>query len=192
MTVEMRRKDRQMTDEEARKILEEGLYGILSTVDKDLQPYGIPISYVLLNGSIYIHGTNAGGHKYTNIESNNRVSFTVVGKTQVLPDKFSTLYESAIAFGTIETVSDEEERLLAFREFLNKYSPDFFNRRGTIRQHCRVKSCNNENPHSAPYRQTPGIAGQHPSHRLSGRWVFIFPCLWLPTLNYRTHTNAIK
>lgn len=125
MTVEMRRKDRQMTDEEARKILEEGLYGILSTVDKDLQPYGIPISYVLVNGSIYIHGTNAGGHKYINIEGNNRVSFTVVGKTQVLPDKFSTLYESAIAFGTIETVSDEEERLLAFREFLNKYSPDF-------------------------------------------------------------------
>ena len=125
MTVEMRRKDRQMTDEEAQKILQEGLYGILSTVDKDLQPYGVPISYVLANGSIYIHGTNDGGHKYTNVEGNNRVSFTVVGKTQVLPDKFSTLYESAIAFGTIETVSDEEERLLAFREFLNKYSPDF-------------------------------------------------------------------
>lgn len=48
-----------------------------------------------------------------------------MGKTKVLPDKFGTLYESIIAFGEAELVSNEEERLMAFREFLNKYCAEF-------------------------------------------------------------------
>lgn len=125
--MEMRRTDRLMGEEDTLKVLKEGEYGILATVDEDLQPYGVPISYVYIDGYIYFHGTNAGGSKYHNIEYNSKVSFTVVGKTQVLPDKFGTLYESAIAFGTAKLVSDEEERLMAFREFLNKYCTEFIN-----------------------------------------------------------------
>lgn len=123
--MEMRRSDRLMLEEDAMKLLKEGEYGILSTVNEDLQPYGVPISYVFINDCIYFHSTNAGGSKFSNIEFNNKVSFTVVGKTKVLPDKFGTLYESAIAYGTTELVSDEEERLMAFREFLNKYCTEF-------------------------------------------------------------------
>ena len=123
--MEMRRADRLMNEEDALKILKEGEYGILATMGEDLQPYGVPVSYVYMNGCVYFHGTNAGGLKYNNIKHNSKVSFTVVGKTQVLPDKFGTLYESAIAFGTAELVSDEEEALAAFKEFLNKYCSEF-------------------------------------------------------------------
>ena len=125
--MEMRRSDRLMSDEDTLKVLGEGEYGILATVDEDLQPYGVPISYVYMDGCIYFHSTNAGGSKCNNIEYNNKVSFTVIGKTKVLPDKFGTLYESAIAYGTAELVSDEEERLVSFREFLNKYCAEFIN-----------------------------------------------------------------
>lgn len=125
--MEMRRSDRLMTEEDTLRVLREGEYGILATVDEDLHPYGVPVSYVYMDDCIYIHSTNAGGHKYNNIKNNNRVCFTVVGKTKVLPDKFGTLYESAIAFGVAELVSDEEERFMAFREFLNKYCAEFIN-----------------------------------------------------------------
>ena len=122
---EMRRTDRLLSQEEAFGILNKGEYGILATVGSDGQPYGVPLSYVVKGNCIYYHATNAGGCKYDNILNNNKVSFTVVGNTQVLPDKFGTLYESAVVFGEAEVVDEEEERLAAFREFLNKYCSEY-------------------------------------------------------------------
>jgi hypothetical protein len=122
---EMRRTDRQITREEAMKILEKGEYGILATVDGEGQPYGVPVSFVVMDGAIYFHATNAGGLKYDNFMNNKKVSFTVVGDTQVLPDKFATIYESAIVFGEAGQVDDDEEILAAFRAFVKKYSSDF-------------------------------------------------------------------
>jgi nitroimidazol reductase NimA-like FMN-containing flavoprotein (pyridoxamine 5'-phosphate oxidase superfamily) len=122
---EMRRADRLMTEEEAFDLLKKGEYGILATVDREGLPYGTPVNYVVADKYIYFHSTIAGGSKYDNIMGNNKVCFTVVGKTDVMPEKFGTLFESVIAFGEASLVSDEEERLAAFREFLKKYSPGF-------------------------------------------------------------------
>ena len=122
---EMRRKDRLISKEEAMEVLKKGEYGILATVDEVGQPYGVPVSYVVLNDAVYFHATNAGGQKFDNFTKNSKVSFTVVGNTQVLPDQFATLYESAIVIGEAILVDDEAERLAAFREFLPKYSPAF-------------------------------------------------------------------
>lgn len=122
---EMRRSDRRLNDEETLEILNKGEYGILATVDSDGQPYGVPISYIVKDNCIYYHGTNAGGSKHDNILNNKKISFTVVGNTQVLPDKFGTLYESAIVFGEAYLVNDEDEKLSAFREFLKKYCDGF-------------------------------------------------------------------
>lgn len=118
---EMRRKDRALDQEEALKILIKGEYGILATVDGGGQPYGVPLSYAVKDNCIYYHSAIAGGSKHDNILNNKKVSFTVVGDTQVLPDKFGTLYESVIVFGEAAPVDDEEERLSAFRELLVKY-----------------------------------------------------------------------
>lgn len=122
---EMRRSDRLLDQEEAINILENGEYGILATVDDKGQPYGVPLSYVVKDNCIYYHSTNAGGSKQDNIINNKKVSFTVVGNTQVLPDKFGTLYESIIAIGEAEVVHDEEEKLIVFREFLKKYCSEY-------------------------------------------------------------------
>jgi hypothetical protein len=51
----VRRKDRGIGTREAIEILDSAEYGVLSTVDKDGQPYGIPLSYVYKNNSIYFH-----------------------------------------------------------------------------------------------------------------------------------------
>ena len=123
MFIEMRRKDRKLEDNEVVEILKDNNYGILSTVSEDGYPYGVPISYVYFNNSIYFHGA-IKGHKFDNISNNDKVSFCVVGQTQILPDKFITKYESVIIFGrAIEVFDDEKDTALL--EILNKYSPDY-------------------------------------------------------------------
>ncbi len=121
----MRRNDRMIEREEAMDILFKGEYGILSTVDEAGQPYGVPLNYVVKNNFIYYHGTNAGGKKQENIRVNRRVWFTVIGSTKVEPQLFGTKYESAMVMGEAQLVENEEERIMALREFLYKYSPDY-------------------------------------------------------------------
>ncbi|NLW24419.1 MAG: pyridoxamine 5'-phosphate oxidase family protein [Clostridia bacterium] len=120
---EMRRKDRELGKEEIFEILKKGEYGIFSTISQNGYPYGLPVNYVYTNGSIYFHCA-VEGHKLDNIKNNDKVSFCVVGPTQILPDKFSTKYESVIVFGrAIEVSGDEKNRALL--ELINKYSPDY-------------------------------------------------------------------
>jgi nitroimidazol reductase NimA-like FMN-containing flavoprotein (pyridoxamine 5'-phosphate oxidase superfamily) len=123
MFKEMRRRDRQITVEEAEKILLEGEYGVLSTQGSNGYSYGIPLSYAYKDGSIFFHCA-LEGQKVENIKHCNKVSFCVVGKTQVQPDKFGTVYESAIVFGEASELSgqDKEEALLALIE---KYSKEY-------------------------------------------------------------------
>ena len=122
MFKEMRRTDRKLTEQESVQILYDNQYGVLSTVSMDGYPYGVPISYVYKDGKIYFHGTNADGLKKENIEHNSKACFTVVGKTEILPSKFSTKYESVIAFGKIK-VSENTQDIL--RKLLQKYSPEY-------------------------------------------------------------------
>lgn len=120
---QIRRRDREITIQEATEILDKAEFGVLSTVDEDGQPYGLPLSYVYVNNSIYFHCA-ASGHKLDNIAFNAKVSFCVVGNTKVLPDKFATEYESAVAFGIASEVNGTE-RHNALLWLLEKYSPSF-------------------------------------------------------------------
>jgi nitroimidazol reductase NimA-like FMN-containing flavoprotein (pyridoxamine 5'-phosphate oxidase superfamily) len=106
-----------------RELLERNEYGVLSTCDSDGQAYGIPLSYCVIKDSIYFHCAVAG-HKLENIAANSRVSFCVVGKTEVLSDQFVTHYQSVIVFGQAEEVFDEEKHL-AIEGVLAKYSPGY-------------------------------------------------------------------
>lgn len=119
----MRRIDRQVTAEESAHILQKGQYGVLSTVNQDGYPYGVPISYVYIDGSIYFHSAGKG-YKLDNIAYNNKVTFSVVGQKKTLPAIFSTSYESVIVFGTASQVAGEE-KMRALLALIDKYTPDF-------------------------------------------------------------------
>jgi len=119
----MRKSDRAIPDSEARQILHQGEYGILSTVSAAGQPYGVPFSYSLSGDVIYIHGA-VEGHMLENITANNRVSFCVVGKTEVLPAEFGTRYESVIVFGKADEVTGAEKQK-GLLELVKKYSPEY-------------------------------------------------------------------
>jgi hypothetical protein len=124
MSMNLRRKDRAISNQDAFKILLVGEYGILSTVSSDGQPYGVPVSYCVLEETIYFHSA-LEGHKLSNITSNNKVSFCVVGKTQVLPEKFGTKYESTIVSGVATEIFDLEKKN-ALIGLIEKYSASYY------------------------------------------------------------------
>ena len=121
---EIRRKDRTLDNEAARYLLETGEYGFLSMCTPEGYGYGIPLNHVVEDDSIYFHCAPEG-HKIDAIRANGRVSFCVVGQTQVIPGQFTTNYASVHVFGRITLVTDDEERLKALRLLVGKYSPDF-------------------------------------------------------------------
>ena len=120
---EPRRKDRTISIDEGLYILNEKTWGTLGTISEDGWPYAVPLSYVYSekNNAIYFHCASVG-HKIENLEFSDKVSFTVVGKTKVQPELFSTLYESVIVFGKCTQVTGQE-KLNAFMEFIAKYNP---------------------------------------------------------------------
>ena len=119
----MRRKDRAISSEEARSLLESAEYGVLSLAGPEGVPHGIPLNFALAGDSIYFHCAPEG-RKLEILSANTRVSFCVVGRTQLLPAKFGTQYESAIAAGSVEELAAEEKKQGLVR-LLRKYSPDY-------------------------------------------------------------------
>ena len=119
----MRRADKALPADEITRLLLEGEYGILSTVDAEGQAYGVPLNYVYLNDCIYFHCAPQG-HKIANILANSKVSFCVVGRTRVLPAEFSTEFESVIVFGEASVVQGDD-RYQALLGLVQKYSPEF-------------------------------------------------------------------
>lgn len=104
---EMRKKQRELSNEEAIEILNSADYGFIS-INGEEYPYGVPINFVYLNDKIYFHGATEG-HKLDMIKRNNKICFTAVTKHDILPDKFSTDYRSVIVFGDAYEVFDEEK-----------------------------------------------------------------------------------
>jgi uncharacterized protein len=120
---QIRRQDRKLNDAESLAILNKGEYGVLSMCTAGNEGYGVPLNYALWNNAVYFHCA-VEGSKLDNIRKNNRVSFCVVGKTEVLPSKFGTKYESAMVFGKAAEVEGEEKREALMR-LVEKYSPGF-------------------------------------------------------------------
>lgn len=121
---ELIRKDKKIkTEKEIESILIQGEYGILSTSDKNNTPYGVPLNYVYKNKIIYFHSAPKG-HKLDNISENTEVSFCVVGKTRIIPEKFSTEFESVIIKGKAFEASEDEARQ-ALLYLVEKYSRDY-------------------------------------------------------------------
>ncbi len=121
MFAEMRRKEREISTEEAQRILTHGDYGVLSMFDEEF-PYGIPLNYVYVDHALYFHGAKEG-HKLRCLRRNPRVSFCVTGRVKQLPEELTTAYESVVVFGKAHRVEGEEKRK-ALGALLQKYAPD--------------------------------------------------------------------
>jgi nitroimidazol reductase NimA-like FMN-containing flavoprotein (pyridoxamine 5'-phosphate oxidase superfamily) len=124
MFAEMRRKDREIGRNDIDVILEKAEFGIVSSIDVNGYPYSVPFNFVAVENKIYIHCSTSEGSNMKNIRNNPKVCFAVVGETEVMPDKFATLYESVVAFGLAHEVEEERKRPILI-QLLKKYSPDY-------------------------------------------------------------------
>ena len=121
---EIRIEDRVINNEKAIEIIKKGSFGVLATIGKDGYPYGVPLNYTYFDNCICFHCAQEG-HKLDNINFDNKVSFCVVTKSDVLANEFDTDYESAIAFGKATVITDDSEKKDILLSVLNKYSSDY-------------------------------------------------------------------
>lgn len=114
-----------MDEPRAMELLREGEYGFLAFAGPVEQGgYGVPFSYVFDGDCLWFHCAPEG-EKLRRIGYSGKASFCMVGRTQVQPDKFTTLYESVMVFGDIEVVEDEGLKREALALLVAKYSPDY-------------------------------------------------------------------
>lgn len=120
----MRRRDRELTEAEARTIMARAEYGVLATVGEDGWPYAVAVNHVLVEDRLYFHGALTG-HKMANLAHEARVSFTAVASAELLPEDLTTHYESATLFGRATVVLDPAERQLALERLGARFSAGF-------------------------------------------------------------------
>lgn len=122
---EMRRTKCELKRETAEKILREGLYGILALTGDEGYAYAVPINYAYADGKIYFHSAKTG-HKIDAMKNNPKASFCVVDKHKVIAEEFTSYYTSAIAFGKIKVVedNDDSDKIFGLKLLAEKYSPN--------------------------------------------------------------------
>ncbi len=118
----MRRKDRERSKDFAISVLDKCEWSVISMVDKDGLPYCVPISTVRENNEIYFH-TAKVGFKIDCLNSNPNVCISCVGNTNLLPEEFSTEYESAIIRGKAFEITEDSEKIHALKLLCEKYAP---------------------------------------------------------------------
>ena len=121
---EMRRKNQLLSMEDTIAVMERGTNGILAVSGDDDYPYAVPMSYIYTNNKIYFHCAKSG-HKLDGIKRNAKVSFCVVDQDQNVPEKYTTYFRSAIAFGQARILEDPAEIREAITAIALKYSPDY-------------------------------------------------------------------
>lgn len=124
MMREMRRFKQALTREQCDEILNRGTSGVLAVAGEGGWPYAVPLSYVWTAGRLFFHFAPAG-HKLDAIRREERVSFCVTGRDQVVPEEYTTYYRSVIVFGRARVVDSPEEKRRAIEALCGKYRPGF-------------------------------------------------------------------
>ena len=114
------------------KFLNEEDTGRISSIDEQGFPQIIPMNFVFLNDSVYMH-SHIRGEKIENIKRNSKVGFEVDRNLEFLPSYFSdpedasladTLYISVVIKGEALLVKNNEEKVLALNGLMKKYQPE--------------------------------------------------------------------
>ena len=106
--------------------------GRVASLDENGFPQIIPMNFVFINDSVYMH-SHIRGEKLDNIRRNQKVGFEVDKSLEFLPSYFSdptdasladTLYISVVIKGNASIVSDKEEKTNALNGLMKKYQPE--------------------------------------------------------------------
>ena len=118
----MRRNDRAQDRDFALSLIDRCTHGVMALTTDEAVPYCLPLSFVRVGDELYFHCAREG-HKLDAIARCPKASFCVVEQDQVEPLKYTTLFRSVIAFGTIRVLKDEGEMYTAVEALALKYAP---------------------------------------------------------------------
>lgn len=127
----LRRTKQQISEADVLRVLEENPSGTLAVIGDDGYPYQVPLNYVYMNGTFYMHGA-LEGHKIDAVKNSDKATFCVVDKDEVLSEAYTTLYRSVVAFGRPRIVESEEEAYDAMMAFCLKFNPSVEGAKATI------------------------------------------------------------
>lgn len=119
----MRRKRQLLPEEETIALLNRGTSGVLAVMDGEY-PYAVPVNYAYTDGKIIFHGAKKG-KKIEALKNNPKVSFCVIDQDRIVPEEYTSYFRSAIAFGTVRILSDENEKREALDILAEKFRPGF-------------------------------------------------------------------
>ncbi len=119
-----RRKQREISIDETKKILTEARIGVLAVNGDDGYPYSIPINFYYdeAKQKIYFHGARIG-HKADSIKKCDKVCFTAYGPEVIKDEVWAPYVKSAVVFGRCHTMEDTTEATIRLRQFAMKYYP---------------------------------------------------------------------
>lgn len=138
----MRRGKQELDREECIGILKRGTSGVLALDGDEGYPYAVPMSYAYDAGGIdaadaplpdgepvcglgrIVFHSALDGHKIDAIRRDPKASFCVIGQDDVVPEKYTTLYRSVIAFGRIRILEDDAEKRAAAELLGRRYWPE--------------------------------------------------------------------
>lgn len=119
----MRRKKQQLPLNQSKEILESEKTGILAVIGDCGFPYTVPLNYFYFEDNIYFHCANQG-HKIDSIKNNSKVSFCVVSQNKLVPEKYTTAYESVVVFGKAEIMKNQSEINRIIYHFAKHFAPN--------------------------------------------------------------------
>lgn len=121
---EMRRKKQLLSEAETIRILKTCTSGVLGVTGDNGYPYTVPLSYAYEDNKLFFHFAKEG-HKIDGIERNDKVTFCVIEKDEVIQKTFTTHFRSVIVFGRAKILTEDGEKRHALECLVEKYSPDY-------------------------------------------------------------------
>ena len=120
----MRRKDKEIEDKVIiEEILSKSEICRVAMMDGD-KPYIVPLNYGYHDNAIYVHSAPLG-KKIELLKKNNKVCFEITYKHEIIRPKLScewtTRYRSVIGYGTVEIITDFDQKIRGLDIIMTQY-----------------------------------------------------------------------
>lgn len=126
---EMRKSNRQMPAQWALEVFDKAPYITVSMTRPDGTPYGLPLNLVRKNENTFYFHCASEGEKIDCLKCNPIVSLSAVSrctpKYEEEKKNFTEYFNSAIALGRAEFVTDRQEKIEALKLLCERFLPKY-------------------------------------------------------------------
>ncbi len=121
----IRRKNKEISLESAKLLLQNERRGVLAVNGDNGYPYAVPINFLYCEeeNRIYFHSACCG-HKAESLKKSDKICFTVYGNETIKEEPWAPFLQSAVVFGRCKPVSDNTIKTDLLRKFALKYYID--------------------------------------------------------------------